>query len=319
MTDKPHHAHSRPTNPPEAPAPGPPSPPSPPAPAPPQSPKEWFVHMNGQQSGPYTREELAAMAQTGQIAPNAMVWKQSMASWAPMNTVAELGGSRIPSLTPEQREAFERTLKHGAEVGKQATRDAFAAFRVFMAKPVAGLPVAYRSLSPAASLSTSIVYLIAYLLLITAGLILNDSLGAMMGAMNVSKFGVWIRIATTSVVPFVGIALLLLGAGKLMHAPETYHAALFTSGACMAPLGFATLVFSLLAGSSMPLAAAIQVFAICYVVLILYSGLTKIYQISDSWSSFFTPLIIVLNLWATWEVGKMMFSSMAHKAFDFTM
>lgn len=43
---------------------------------------QWFYHMNGQQLGPVTKDQLFNMARKGDITRDTMVWTQGMAAWA---------------------------------------------------------------------------------------------------------------------------------------------------------------------------------------------------------------------------------------------
>ncbi|MDR2596799.1 MAG: SPFH domain-containing protein [Treponema sp.] len=51
---------------------------------------QYNVAVNGQTTGPFTMEQLAQMAQTGQLTDKTMVWKGGMTGWAAAGTVQEL-------------------------------------------------------------------------------------------------------------------------------------------------------------------------------------------------------------------------------------
>ena len=59
-----------------------------PPPLPPQV--QFFVAINGQQTGPFDTAALQQMAQSGQLTRETLVWKQGMASWAEAAQTAEL-------------------------------------------------------------------------------------------------------------------------------------------------------------------------------------------------------------------------------------
>ena len=63
---------------------------------------QFFVAVNGQQSGPFGLEQLAQMAIGGQFKRESMVWKAGMAGWLPASQVAELGSvfSQMPPPPP---------------------------------------------------------------------------------------------------------------------------------------------------------------------------------------------------------------------------
>ena len=59
--------------------------------APPPMPNvSWMVAVNGQQSGPFTIQQMQQLAQQGQINPQTYVWRQGMAGWEFISNVPEL-------------------------------------------------------------------------------------------------------------------------------------------------------------------------------------------------------------------------------------
>jgi membrane protease subunit (stomatin/prohibitin family) len=69
------------------------TPPPPPIPA-------YMVYANGQQSGPFQVPQLSQLISSGQIPPNALVWKQGMAQWTPISSIPELSGPMAPPPVP---------------------------------------------------------------------------------------------------------------------------------------------------------------------------------------------------------------------------
>jgi hypothetical protein len=61
---------------------------------------QYSIAINGQTSGPFGFQQLAQLAQTGQLTPQTMVWKQGMAEWAAAGTVPELASVFAPSAPP---------------------------------------------------------------------------------------------------------------------------------------------------------------------------------------------------------------------------
>lgn len=56
----------------------------------------YHISMNGSQAGPFNMQQLAQMAQSGQLTPQTYVWKQGMANWELAGNVAELTGLFAP-------------------------------------------------------------------------------------------------------------------------------------------------------------------------------------------------------------------------------
>lgn len=57
---------------------------------------QYHISMNGAQAGPFNMQQLAQMAQSGQLTPQTYVWKQGMANWELAGNVAELTGLFAP-------------------------------------------------------------------------------------------------------------------------------------------------------------------------------------------------------------------------------
>ena len=75
------------------------------APVPPPMPSavQYMVAINGQQYGPYNMQQMAQMAQSGQINASVLVWAQGMPQWAAAGSVPELArlfGATPPPMPP---------------------------------------------------------------------------------------------------------------------------------------------------------------------------------------------------------------------------
>ena len=57
---------------------------------PPITQREYMIAVNGAQYGPYNKQQLAQMAQAGQINAQTLVWTQGMAQWEQAAAVADL-------------------------------------------------------------------------------------------------------------------------------------------------------------------------------------------------------------------------------------
>jgi ABC-type multidrug transport system fused ATPase/permease subunit len=76
-------------------------PPGGPPGAPPPPPNvQYNIAVNGQTTGPFTMDQLARMAQNGQLTDASMVWKAGMAGWAAAGTVQELASLFSDAMPP---------------------------------------------------------------------------------------------------------------------------------------------------------------------------------------------------------------------------
>lgn len=65
---------------------------------------QYFVAVNGQQTGPFAEQALAQMVQNGQLNKDTLVWKNGMAAWTAASQVpevAKLFGQAPPPLPPQ--------------------------------------------------------------------------------------------------------------------------------------------------------------------------------------------------------------------------
>lgn len=67
---------------------------------PPTPVSQYFVAVNGQQSGPFSIPQLQQLAQQGQINIQTLVWKQGMAGWEPIANVPEVASALAPATPP---------------------------------------------------------------------------------------------------------------------------------------------------------------------------------------------------------------------------
>jgi len=63
---------------------------------------QFFVAVNGQQTGPFTIEQLMQMALKNDLKRESLVWKAGMAQWAPAQTISDLGSvfNNVPPPPP---------------------------------------------------------------------------------------------------------------------------------------------------------------------------------------------------------------------------
>lgn len=80
------------------PPPPPAAPVAPAAPPPLPSPAAYFVGINGQQTGPFTLQDLQNKIASGEINGATLVWKNGMPAWQAASTVAELAGLFPPPM-----------------------------------------------------------------------------------------------------------------------------------------------------------------------------------------------------------------------------
>lgn len=66
--------------------------------------EQWFAALGGQQTGPFTPDELRQRVRNGQVARETLVWKKGLAGWTPAGQVGDLQsifGEVPPPLPPK--------------------------------------------------------------------------------------------------------------------------------------------------------------------------------------------------------------------------
>jgi len=96
-----------------------------------------------------------------------------------------------------------------------------------------------------------------------------------------------------------GARMALRGSGQIAHD-------FFLAGACQIPLAVFNLAVLLFGFNNGNVLGVIAVFALCFVILMLFVGLTKIYRLSEQVSAFAVPIMLILGGF----VGKLIFSGL---------
>lgn len=62
---------------------------------------KWFRRVNGEEVGPHSADELKALAQSGELLPDDLIWKEGLAEWVPARKVTGLFDG-VKSANPPQ-------------------------------------------------------------------------------------------------------------------------------------------------------------------------------------------------------------------------
>jgi hypothetical protein len=273
------------------------------APAPaagPQAPPNaavWYVGKAGQQLGPFDFFQVVAGIQNGTFLAADFCWRAGMATWTPLGSLPEFAPYARRSPTPGQAAV---QLQAGVERAKQATFGAFEALRIFAFNPVGGLPLAYRAVGKTGALSAGIVFLVAYeVLLVIAARQLMGSFMADLGPKMSIPISMYLRAALVFAVPFAAVALSLAGIRLVARSDETFHADVFVAGIVMLAFGVVALVAGLAGTLNPEIMVALIVLVQCYIVLLLFSAVTRIHGIGEAPATLCVPGIILLAAWLT--------------------
>jgi hypothetical protein len=188
---------------------------------------------------------------------------------------------------------------------KTASQDALSAFKVFAVNPVGGLSVAFESLDRNRALWVGIFFALVFDILMLLGMYLGikkvqGGIASLMGvypSFGGLKFGDVLKLLVFGAIPPVSIALSSLLSRKIFRGTDSFEGDIFIAGAALLPFGFFSVITGLLGIANFEVVAILLVFAVCYTILMLYSGCTKISKISEGGAAVAVPIMLLLSIW----------------------
>ena len=183
---------------------------------------------------------------------------------------------------------------------KEASRDATRAFKTFATNPVGGLPLAFAELGPPRALGVGIVFGVVSILCVFIGVYVA------LPVFSRPDFADSIKFIFFGAVPFLSLFAASAATRKVFGGKGSLHGDGFIAGAALLPFGFLVLISSLLGLANLEIAALLVVFAMCYGILMLYTGVTRISLVSESRTAFAVPVMIIVSFWLT----KIIFGAM---------
>jgi hypothetical protein len=176
---------------------------------------------------------------------------------------------------------------------KEASRDATKAFKTFATNPVGGLPVAFAELGPPRALGVGIVFAVFSILCIFMGVYVA------LPSFSKPDFGDSLKFLFFGAVPFLSLFAASAATRKVFGGEGSLHGDGFIAGSSLLPFGFLVLISSLLGLANLEIAALLVVFALCYGILMLYTGVTRISLVKESRAAFAVPVMIIVSFWLT--------------------
>lgn len=212
----------------------------------------------------------------------------------------------------------QQSTKEFANTAKASSKDALEAFLIFAKNPVGGILEAFEGLGSKRAMSAGIFFAIIFDLCVIIGMyLILRKISGMFGAFASPKNSVgggggtslWqlLKFLITGFVPLVSITIASTLSRKIFRGEGSMEGDIFIAGAALLPLGALILLLGLLGWGNIEIIAIIGIIALCYTILILYSGCTKISKISDSASALAISAMLILSIWVT----KIIFTSMS--------
>lgn len=193
-----------------------------------------------------------------------------------------------------------RSSEVGVKV-KAASKDAADAFKIFATNPVGGLPTAFESLGEARAIAVGIVFAVIFDLCVFLGTYLAlPPWGRPEGLIG------FIKILIFGAIPFV----ILVGTGALARrifgGEGSVGGDSFIAGAALLPFGIVVLLSGILGMGNFEIIIVLGVFALCYTILMLYTGCTRISKVPESRAALAVPIMVIMSGW----LAKILFTAM---------
>ena len=191
------------------------------------------------------------------------------------------------------------------EVGRRvvdSSRDALRAIRTLGVDPVGGLSGAFSELGDRRAAGAGVVLCVVYTFAAAVGFNLGvrSWFGIWANASGLAGAGVFVKAILGLAVAPVALAAAVLAVRMIAGSRDVGRAAeLFVAGAALAPLGLASLLGGLLGPGNFQVGLVLFLGAFCYLVLILYSGLTGVARVSPRVAAPCVPVMILLTFWLT--------------------
>lgn len=191
-----------------------------------------------------------------------------------------------------------------AEHAKTASRSAMSALKTLAADPIGGMQSAVATLGPQNALSAGIVFALVFDLSLTLAARRamgtgNSFVSALGGTMTGPTFGDTLKLLIAGLIPFAAIA----GANGLLRKVARNSGSTqgdcFIAGAALLPMALQFLVTSLLGLANFEVTLLLGVFALCYTVLMLHSGVRHVSGVAEPVAGVAVPLILLVSAWFT--------------------
>ena len=279
----------------------------------------WY-ESNGEQKGPVPASELKQMAASGQLRPTDMIWREGQPDWVAAGSVKGLFPTAAPGSPPPPSSDRPFTqgmygpapdLRQATAAAKEASQQAVGAAKLLLNDPIGGIAKAYESLGPTRALPVGIVFLavlfVIHLLAQIFGAMNLDSLtgGRNSGGFNFKNY-LWSLVAVLLfVATLIGVCTLV----RIKSNPKlAFSADIFLVGTSLLPLGLSILAFGLFNSILRPniflvlVDMSVLIFGFTLTVFLLFSGVTKIHQVTERAATIWVPLMLVagVNIMSLW-------------------
>lgn len=173
------------------------------------------------------------------------------------------------------------------EIFQKTFQDSWIAVKTFIPNPIGGLLPAFVQLEHQRALNVAILLGIIFEVCFVIGISL---ILQRLGEANHTGFLLLIIIG---IIPFVNLTVTSGFARLIFKTKGSLTGDLFVAGTSLLPLGFLVLISGVL--NNWIISLILFIFALCYTILIMYSGCQNISNISEDKSALIVPIMLLVS------------------------
>jgi hypothetical protein len=188
----------------------------------------------------------------------------------------------------------------------KASRDAFGAVKRFVIDPVGALGAAYEGLGERGALDVGIVLAVVadFGTVIGTTMAVKRSIGFFSqftpAGGDAGGFVLFLKELLLGAVPIACLAVtLVVIQATARNGLRGLSRAVFIGGAVAVPFALLTFLVGLVGVANFEVVAILSVFALCYTILILFTGCRDILRLSPSAAAMCVPSILLVTAWLT--------------------
>ena len=204
----------------------------------------------------------------------------------------QCGARQLSATSPAMNEIGDKV--------KASSLDAIQVLKKLVANPVGGLATAYEDVGSGRALSAGTALCIAFA--IAAAIGVNFGASNFLGQLSMftgssSGLGGFLKTSLGALVLPSAIVAAVWAIRRIAGASAPLAADVFVAGASLAPLGLALLLAGFLGLGNLEVAILLLFFALTYLILILYAGLTRLGGMKESVAAPAVPATLLVSAW----------------------
>lgn len=187
---------------------------------------------------------------------------------------------------------------------RNTSSDALKAFLTFMVNPMGGIKDVYDSLGHQRAMYVGIAFGVIFALLVAiSGNALSKQLSEWLSFLSFVGIDIhmpenlFFRLFLIGLIPPCSLFMASLLSRLAFRGTATWEGDVFLAGSAVVPFAVTSLISDLLGSKNIEIILGLIVFALCFLVLILYSGCTRISKISEKGATIAVPLMMIFSLY----------------------